>query len=80
MLSIPNKFMRLKKVLPELGKFSKEELELVGRSYDIIGDVAIIEIPKELKNKEIKKRKNNRRSNNKNSHPRKNCLQERERA
>ncbi|MCD6547256.1 MAG: class I SAM-dependent methyltransferase family protein [Nanoarchaeota archaeon] len=40
----------LKEVLK--GKLSDEELKLVRRSFDIIGDIAQVEIPEELKSKE----------------------------
>jgi tRNA (guanine37-N1)-methyltransferase len=39
--------MKLKDVLRD--KLGKEELELVPRAFDIVGDVAIIEVPPELK-------------------------------
>jgi tRNA (guanine37-N1)-methyltransferase len=34
------------------GKLTKKELESLKTSFDVIGDVAIIEIPDELKKKE----------------------------
>ena len=34
------------------GKLTKEEIKLVGTSYDVLGDVAIIEILPELEKKE----------------------------
>ena len=34
------------------GKLTVKELELLRRSFDIIGDIAILEVPKELKKKE----------------------------
>ncbi len=34
------------------GKLTEDELKLVRRSFDVIGDIAIVEIPKELENKE----------------------------
>jgi len=42
--------MQLKKLLK--GKLTKKEQEVVRRSYDMIGDIAIIEIPRELEKKE----------------------------
>jgi tRNA (guanine37-N1)-methyltransferase len=42
--------MNLKDLLKQ--KFRKDELESLRKSFDIIGDVAIIEIPPELKNRE----------------------------
>ena len=34
------------------GKLSKKNLELVGRAFDVVGNIAIVEIPKELRGKE----------------------------
>jgi tRNA (guanine37-N1)-methyltransferase len=42
--------MNLKEALK--GKLNEKEMNLLRTSYDIIGDIAIIEIPKELKKKE----------------------------
>ncbi|MFH1823257.1 MAG: methyltransferase domain-containing protein [archaeon] len=41
----------LKVLLKESGKFSEEELKLVSKSFDIVGSIAIIQIPKELERK-----------------------------
>ncbi len=42
--------MNLKKNLEK--KLSKEEMEIVRRSFDVVGSIAILEIPRELKKKE----------------------------
>ena len=34
------------------GKLTKKEIEILGRAYDIIGDIAILDIPEELVDKE----------------------------
>ncbi len=44
--------MKLKDILKDV--LSKEELEFAPRAFDIVGDIAIIEIPDELKKKKKK--------------------------
>lgn len=46
-------FMRktLKEILKESGKFNENELNFLPRSFDLIGNIALIQIPKELKSK-----------------------------
>jgi len=46
---VPRRVRSLREALKN--KLSLEELKLVPRSFDIIGDIAILEIPEELKNK-----------------------------
>lgn len=47
--SVPRKHRSLREALKN--RLNSEELKLVPRSFDIIGDIAILEIPEELENK-----------------------------
>ncbi|MEM2089863.1 MAG: hypothetical protein QXL88_02120 [Candidatus Pacearchaeota archaeon] len=41
----------LKELLKESGEFNKEELKFLPRSFDVIGNIALIQIPKQLEKK-----------------------------